>query len=541
MTKTPATILLVCGLVGAALLLGLAVGRAAAPVNGGFTVNSDLDTNVRDQFLTLREAILIANGDLIGPFSTDERNQLGGCQFNDQGQITGGCGDQLPDEIGFDRSLTIILTEELPPIGDRATTIVANAGQVVAVSGGDQFGPVLAVSGSDTQIEGLRVYGAGPGAAQISIEAGAHNVILAHNVIGDDDPASGGCGQSPSAGAGIQISDDDSLPAGEVRAWVYGNVIECVAGAPGHGILVAGDGVRIGEDETGRSGSGSGTANLIRFNAGDGVVFENGVANGVLRSSKVEANGGDGVSMENTSGMVVRENFLLSNSGNGLRMTAVVSHTVGVINDQANSNYIDGNLGYGVVISASRAITIGAETITNNGLDGIRLLSTENTQVRAAEITNNGGTGVTVMGASRGNDIKVGEVWGNRGLPYDLGVDGPDGHTPNDSGDADAGPNALLNYPVVTYTTENSMGGIVCPSCFVDIYEAVGNPALPGGGGIYVSSVEADEEGTWNDNFTLQVFGLSPEDVTLATVDTDGNTSEMRPRGPQAFLPAVLR
>src|SRR5258706_9863279 len=70
----------------------------AGPPGGTFTVNTTTDTNVRDAVLSLREAVLVANGTLTGTFTSLEQSQLAGCSFS-TGDINGGCGDSLPDTI----------------------------------------------------------------------------------------------------------------------------------------------------------------------------------------------------------------------------------------------------------------------------------------------------------------------------------------------------------------------------------------------------------------------------------------------------------
>lgn len=50
----------------------LSTPTVPARANGLFFVNSDTNIDMRDSFLTLREAIRVANGHLLGPFSAVE-------------------------------------------------------------------------------------------------------------------------------------------------------------------------------------------------------------------------------------------------------------------------------------------------------------------------------------------------------------------------------------------------------------------------------------------------------------------------------------
>src|SRR6266496_3140354 len=100
-----------------------------ARASAGFVVNSTADNNVSDNELTLREAILVANGatgvgGLGRPASAAEQVQLGGCTFSG-GLVIGGCGTSVADLISFAFSDgTIALNTPLPPLLDPGTTII---------------------------------------------------------------------------------------------------------------------------------------------------------------------------------------------------------------------------------------------------------------------------------------------------------------------------------------------------------------------------------------------------------------------------------
>ena len=88
-------------------------------------------------------------------------------------------------------------------------------------------------------------------------------------MIGDDSAAAGGCGQSAGATAGIKVTSTGPTPSG-MRAWIYGNVIECHGGNGADGIVVVdGTDVVIGEDVAGNAGTSQ--RNTIRENARSGV------------------------------------------------------------------------------------------------------------------------------------------------------------------------------------------------------------------------------------------------------------------------------
>src|SRR5947209_26956 len=111
----------------------------AAPLSGGtFTVNSLNDDTDRDDVLTLREAILIADGGTdvsggLGRNLTDgEMAQLSGCQAAHDSDgywsINANCGKAVADKIVFASSLgykaIIVLGSDLPEIFDAAPTTI---------------------------------------------------------------------------------------------------------------------------------------------------------------------------------------------------------------------------------------------------------------------------------------------------------------------------------------------------------------------------------------------------------------------------------
>lgn len=293
-------------------------------------------------------------------------------------------------------------------------------------------GNVFEITGSDITLQRLRMYGSGNGWANVYIHGSAQGIKIINNVIGDDDPAQGGCGQSPDSHSGIYIASTGSTSP---VAWIHGNTIECHQGDPGAGIVVTGSdtsNVLIGENEAGEAGSEQ--QNLIR---------------------------------------------------------------------------------------------------TNDGA-GIRVLDSDNAVIGTRNsVKYNGEAGIAVTGDSSGINVHVQAVYGNGGLAIDLGNDG---HTANDAGDGDSGPNTLLNYPVITSSSGSTITGTACV-CNVHIYEAVGDPAAPGGGGVLVETVPADSGGNWN--ATLP-DGLTRLDVTTMAVDFSLNSSEMAPR-PQVFMPLIRR
>jgi hypothetical protein len=209
-------------------------------------------------------------------------------------------------------------------------------------------------------------------------------------------------------------------------------------------------------------------------------------------------------------------------SGNGLD---------GILIDSANNTLIAQTNNIGVAGNLT--------TPRGNGGAGVYLTSAISTSVFPSLIAYNGGAGVAVLGSSAlRNAIWSGTIRNNTGLPIDLGNDG---QTPNDPGDADSGPNTLLNYPVITAGSGSVITGTACNNCKVLIYQAIGNPGAPGGGGINITNINANGSGNWS---VALPFSLTRADVSLVACESpcgfSANTSEMSPRL-RVFLPLVLK
>ncbi len=275
----------------------------------------------------------------------------------------------------------------------------------------------------------------------------------------------------------------------------------------------------------------------------------------------ISGNTGSGVSIESGSYNIFLNGNLLGLHSNGTALipnhlagVAVFDSSAVVLSaiDATTQQFISGNTREGVYVQNSSAVSIyyntyigvAADTVTakGNGREGILLVDSTLSSITSAKVDYNGLAGIAVTGnTSSGNYILPYEVRSNGGLPLDLGNDG---HTPNDSGDGDTGPNGLLNYPVITTANGSNIGGTVCASCTVWIYEAFGNPAGNGGGGAYLTNTSADPSGNWN---AALPGGLTAADVTLiAQGGGPNNVSEMSPiyvagGGHRVYLPVVRR
>ncbi len=247
---------------------------------------------------------------------------------------------------------------------------------------------------------------------------------------------------------------------------------------------------------------------------------------------------------------------------NGNAGIAIVNNTIGA--EEANrieigsssvstaQQYISGNAGEGIYLLNSNNIAIRVSNLIGrgdyssvieiplgNGLEGINILSSPNIIVQSYVIAFNGGAGIAVTGTgSQNNLLGARGVYSNRGLPIDLNYDG---HTPNDPGDGDSGPNTLLNYPEVTGISGDLIYGTSCNSCWVYLRRASGDPSAPGGGysGNPLAVVQANASGYWQTAYPL-TGGALVQSVALMAMDSAYNTSELSPR-PVTYIPFVKK
>jgi len=185
------------------------------------------------------------------------------------------------------------------------------------------------------------------------------------------------------------------------------------------------------------------------------------------------------------------------------------------------------------LIESSNRIGLGAGDTQplGNELEGILIeKATVGTVLQGAMVANNGRAGVAVSSAvEAANHLRPGQVYQNGGLPIDLGNDGP---TPNA-----AGPGDYAGYPILLGSDGPTLWGSACPGCQVEIYQALGDPSAPGGGGIWLASAAADLAGAWS--YTLP-GSISAGDITLLAVEPGSSprSSELSPRR-RVFLPLV--
>jgi hypothetical protein len=298
-----------------------------------------------------------------------------------------------------------------------------------------------------------------------------------------------------------------------------------------------------------------------------GVHLDGGASNTTIQQNFISCNLQQGVFIDSLLGSPtippVSTTIIDSNAiGTDLTgLAAMPNVKSGILDYQGfttviTNNVISGNGLDGITLDGAQATQITTQNLigtdTNgaaalpNGANGIKLvggtagawIGTDNV------ISGNLNAGISMIGLTTVQNAIAGNYFGvditgtipipNGGLPVDLGEDG---HTPNDAGDTDTGPNHLLNYPVITGSTSTTISGTVCSGCTVQIYQAFGNPAAAGGGGVYLARVLATGT-SWTATLPS---GLGLGALTFIAYDTaSGDSSEMSPRT-LFFVPMIFK
>ena len=273
----------------------------------------------------------------------------------------------------------------------------------------------------------------------------------------------------------------------------------------------------------------------VEVNGGDGTITENYIATTTDQ----------GIWIRNTSSLVVSLNHItgngtsncgsniLSAGGSGITITQNL-----VENSEAVGINLDGSAG-GVIISENTVTASGQDTGCFSGGGGVGIrLDGSNNSVSSNIVFANGNAGIAVIDASgSGNTISQNSIYANGTTAAALGIDlhgsgggNPmgDGVTINDTSDADAGPNGLENFPMISaaYIAGSelvvkgwSQAGATLEIFFTDINEGtaslgdnqLGNTFDYGEGQVYIATYD---EGSVDDLDT----GSS------AYSDVDGNT-----------------
>jgi parallel beta-helix repeat protein len=415
------------------------VGAGLAPDAhaGGFmfagfiVVNSAADTNARDDVVTLREAILLATGELGEALTASEL-----------AQVSGLTGAGSVDTITFDPTVfpagapaVIALATLLPPLstGDDA---VSGVGAGVRITCPPGMAPAILLSSPGNAVRGLEIGGCTT-AIRVNDDAndnvvggtgaGQGNVLvdyLTGVVVGNSSFATtdgnrvvgNHLGVRP--GAVVGTGSFGVFVLGEHDAVIEGNVI---SGNRDFGVLILGSRAVVRGNRIGTN-----TAGLVAVPNGVGVEI---VADGPFPASS-----------NLIGGPTDAERNIISGNDIGVRVMATDDGSL------AQANVIAGNL-IGTAVDGTTPLPNRTGVRLEGFVSGTRIGGIE--PGAGNVIAFNDAAGVSVVGdLATQNAIVANAIHSNGSLAIDLGADGV---TPNDDGDAlGIGPNGLQNFPVIT-------------------------------------------------------------------------------------------
>jgi parallel beta-helix repeat protein len=513
------------GLALSLLLLPVPRPALAAPQAGGgtFTVNTANDSNTRlDTELSLREAIQIANGTLIGPFSLQEKSQMVGCTFNASNFISNACGGGN-NTIQFSPALTeVTLDGRLDLLSAAGVTIdgQVTGGRVVVNSSVADLAFWIGVD--NTTVKNITVINAtNPIGVASNLAIKGLKIFNAYlGVV----PGLASCTSAPIVRqpdfAFILFKGSGTAAPGDGTAYLYNNVLGC---AVFDGIALSNVSfVYIGEDA-----NGIGAVNWI----------------GLDPAGHALPNGNSGISLccgTNVKGNSVVNNYIANNFHHGVFLQLTDPASVNTI----SGNEIHHNQMAGIKLEASGANTLVNNILHDNGSSGIWLSGAfaANNTISGGASYANGAAGITEgQGAAK-------NTWSNLSTHDNFGL----GIDKGDNGQVDAPPltiDSVINSSGVTTVSGAYTGTMVTTSQYrIDLYRLAYDPTGYGEGRSLVGSATLNNipfpvVNTWHivdvagpGCYTAVVTVISP------LLPSDNNSSEFsKDFACRAFLPVVKR
>lgn len=299
----------------------------------------------------------------------------------------------------------------------------------------------------------------------------------------------------------------------------------------------------------GTNGDGSQDAiegNLISGNNLNGIVlWDAATASNIIAGNKI------GTDLSGTSALGNHNGISLFNGPTANRIGTDGNGS----SDMAERNLISGNSGMGIYLQAAQTTIAGNYIGTDAGgsadlgngnagiyvADGSLVNTIGGVQGKANIIAYNGRHGVYATGTGLNRvTISANSIHSNVESGIDLQDESGQGlwFSPNDAGDVDAGPNDMMNFPILTGAT------LVSPSLAItgQIVDGLANTAFhleffandacdsPGGHGegqTYLGFAQVTTDGSGNADFLKTLQGaFQPGSFVTATATTSGKTSE---------------
>jgi len=313
-------VLLVLAGIGSSIALLARPGVEASP-DATITVDSAADNEDRDGVITLREAIMLATGDL----AWDDLNP------SEQDNVSGTPGPGEADNIVFDPGIfppegpgAINLFEPLPQLHTDNDTVDASSAGVI-LDGINQWFDCLQITSSGNSVKGLQIHDCDCG---VRIWGGAQNNTVGGSAEADRNVLTG-------SRDGVCIHDGGTSGNVVIGNYIGTDPSGSHAIGNGHGVSIWG-----GAQNNTIGGSTPGERNLISGNTWSGVDISQGGTNGNVVSGNyigtdATAEQPDGHPIPNGSGVQI---------SNGAQGNVIGGSTEG------ERNVISGNMWNGVWI-----------------------------------------------------------------------------------------------------------------------------------------------------------------------------------------------
>ena len=465
----------------------------AAPLVGNLTVNSTADTSLVDSVLTLREALLVANGTLTGPFTAAEQGQMSGCLFTITGgfyYITGGCGAGIQDNIFFAPALgfrpVITLNSPLPVIDDSATTNILGAFLFNNVQ------PVINAQNIGAGQNGLVVSSNNNGIYSISvINAPRDGIVL----YGNQNTVSTWTMVRNNGGNGIYVYGLTNTVSNSYIG-VFSNTVtnsfDC-AGNTRDGIYLVSPSraTTIRKNLIGCNGQGG----ILVGSSSDNLI---GGSTYITDGNRIYGNNFEGIylSGSNARRNVIQANDIYSN-GVGVRINAGQQNTITAgLSPLDDFNAIFQNASDGVRFEYGAQNNLLARAyVVNNDQHGVNLIVTNTTGnvISRTVIFGNGGDGIRQDSNAGANIWREMSIYNNGGLGIDTDAANDFSNTPNPP------------YFFITSVNQNTglVQGKANGTAFlvittVDLYRIALDPSGFGEGYEFVGSDTTDSNGNWS-------------------------------------------
>lgn len=478
-----------------ASLPGERIGPAgpAAPLAGNLTVNSTADTSLVDSVLTLREALLVANGTITGPFTVAEQGQMSGCMFTTIGgfqYITGGCGAGIQDNIFFASALgfrpVITLSSPLPAINDSAPTNIIGAFLLNNVQ------PVINAQNIGAGQDGLVVNSNDNGIFSISVISAPGNGIVLN---GNQNTVSTWSMARNNGANGIYVTGLTNTVSNSYIG-VFSNTVtngfDC-AGNAQEGIYLASTAraTTVRKNHIGCNGFGG-----IRVsNSSDNLI---GGSTYITDSNWIYYNNLEGIYLagSNARRNVIQANDIYSNSM-GLRINASQQNTITAgLSPLQDYNAIFDNASDGVRFeNGAQNNLLASAWAYGNGRHGVNLIdaNTSGNVISRTVIFVNAGDGIRQDNNAGANIWREMSIYDNGGLGIDTSAPDDASNTPNPP------------YFFITSVNQNTglVQGKANGTAFlvittVDLYRIALDPSGFGEGYQFVGSDTTDANGNWS-------------------------------------------